>query len=57
MNSNTTINITEIESLYREHCRDNKVQDSKKEFSEFLKFLELDLYDWVRENLKEFKKQ
>ncbi len=57
MNSTTIINEAEIKSLYGEYCKENGVKISKKEFSKFLKFLEVDLYDWIKENLREFKKQ
>ncbi|MFH1968381.1 MAG: hypothetical protein ABIJ84_03270 [bacterium] len=51
----TIINISEIKKLFKEYCEENKMEFSAEKFSEFLKFLEVDFYDWVRENLKKFK--
>ena len=50
----TIINIPEIEKLFKEYCEKNKIEFSTKKFKEFLKFLEIDFYDWVRQNLKHF---
>lgn len=57
MKNNTIINILEVEKLFKEYCEENKVEFSKKKFEEFLKFLEIDFYDWVRQNLKHFYTQ
>ena len=54
MSQETIIKIKEIESLYREYCKESNINFSKDDFIEFLKFLEIDFYDWVRENLKYF---
>ncbi|MBA4320000.1 MAG: hypothetical protein C0412_16490 [Flavobacterium sp.] len=51
---NTIINISEIENLFREYCEENKTEFSSENFKKFLKFLETDFYDWVRQNLKHF---
>jgi len=56
MEQETTINISEIEKLFREDCEKNKMEFSYKKFIDFLKFLEIDFYDWVNENLKQFEK-
>ena len=50
----TIINIPEIEKLFKEYCEKNKIEFSAKKFKEFWKFLEIDFYDWVRQNLKHF---
>ncbi|PIV50606.1 hypothetical protein COZ73_00600 [Candidatus Falkowbacteria bacterium CG_4_8_14_3_um_filter_36_11] len=50
----TTINIPEIEKLFQEYCEKNKIEFSAGKFEDFLKFLEIDFYDWVRQNLKQF---
>ena len=50
----TAINIEEIRSIFKEHCEENKIEFSEEKFEEFLKFLEIDLYDWVRGNIKQF---
>ena len=54
---NTIINALEIKKLFRKYCRENKADFSKEESKKFLKFLETDFYDWVRENLKQFGNQ
>lgn len=54
---NIIMNISEIENLFREHIEQNKLEFSENKFKEFLKFLKVDFYDWVRENLKQFYKQ
>ena len=54
---NAVINISEIEKLFRGYCEKNKIKFSAKKFEGFLKFLEIDFYDWVRGNLNQFKKQ
>ena len=56
MKNNTIINISEVEKLLKEYCEENKIEFSENKFKEFLKFLEVDFYDWVRENLKQFHK-
>jgi len=55
MNKNSTIIKTdEILDVYKEHCKAEKKKFSKKDFAEFLRFLELDFYDWAKENLRQF---
>jgi len=53
MKNNTIINISEVEKLFKEYCEENKIEFSENKFKEFL---EVDFYDWVRENLKQFHK-
>jgi succinate dehydrogenase flavin-adding protein (antitoxin of CptAB toxin-antitoxin module) len=54
MKKETIINIPEIEKLFREYCAENKAEFSDERFIEFLKFLEVDFYDWVKGNIKQF---
>lgn len=54
---NTIVNILEIEKMFQEYCEKNNLEFSENKFEEFLKFLEVDFYDWVKENLKQFHKQ
>jgi len=42
----------EIKEVYKKHCEDNEIKFSEKEFKDFRNFLEVDLYDWMRENLR-----
>ena len=57
MNKEMIISISEIEKLFREYCEKNKIEFSAEKFEEFLKFLEIDFYDWVKQNLKHFYTQ
>ncbi len=57
MKNNTIINISEVEKLFKEYYEENKMEFSDEKFEEFLKFLEIDFYDWVKGNLNQFKKQ
>lgn len=57
MNNNKIINISEVEKLFKEYCEENKIEFSENKFEQFLKFLEIDFYDWVKENLNQFNKQ
>ncbi|NDK10317.1 hypothetical protein GW846_06100 [Candidatus Gracilibacteria bacterium] len=50
----TIININEIHSICKEYFEDNKIEFSEEKFEEFLKFLEIDFYDWVKENIRQF---
>ena len=55
MNQNSKIiTINEIRDVYEEFCKKEKKKFSEKDFAEFLKFLELDFYDWTRENLRQY---
>ena len=47
-----TIDKKDIEEIYKEYCEEVGIRFRKKEFGDFLKFLEIDFYDWVKENLK-----
>jgi len=57
MKNNTIINISEVEKLFKEFCEENKIEFSGNKFERFLKFLEIDFYDWVKGNLSQFNKQ
>ncbi|MBL7155075.1 MAG: hypothetical protein ISS88_01030 [Candidatus Portnoybacteria bacterium] len=55
MDKDSTItNINEIRSVYKEYCEKEGKDFNEKDFSEFLKFLEIDFYDWTRENLRQY---
>ena len=55
MNKNSTIIKTdEIRNSFKEYCKMEKRKFSEKDFAEFLRFIELDFYDWTRENLRQF---
>jgi len=55
MNKNSTIIKTdEIRNVFEKYCKVEKKKFSKRDFAEFLEFLELDFYDWTRENLRQF---
>jgi len=52
--SNNIISINEICDIYKEYCEEENKEFKKDEFERFLKFLEIDFYDWVKENLRQF---
>ena len=54
MKNNIVINTSEIKSVYREYCKKEKIKFSEKAFKRFIEFLEVDFYDWITENLKQF---
>jgi len=53
----TTINTDEILSIFKEYCTEKKFEFSEIKFVEFLRFLEIDFYDWVKENNRQFYQQ
>ena len=55
---NTIISIKEIRNVFKkEKCEEDNKKFSEKKFQKFLKFLEIDFYDWVKENIKQFYSQ
>lgn len=55
MNTNSRIiSISEIRDIFQEDCQSQEKQFKREEFVEFLDFLEIDFYDWVRGNLNQF---
>ncbi len=46
-----------IKKFYQEYCKDEGIKFSEKEFGAFLDFLDIDLYDWFKENINQFYKQ
>lgn len=46
------MNKKDIEEIYKEYCNEIGIRFRKKEFADFLKFLEIDLCDWIKENLR-----
>ena len=49
--------IDEIREIFKKDCKEDNAKFSETEFQKFLKFLEIDFYDWVKENLNQFYKQ
>lgn len=54
MKNNTIINISEVKQLFEEDCEESNMKFSENNFEEFLKFLEIDFYDWVKGNINSF---
>ena len=52
---NTIIKTPEIKQLFKEYCKENELEFSQNKFEIFLKFLEIDFYDWVKQNLKHYE--
>ena len=46
-------NMNELREVFNEYFAENP-NLHKDKFEEFLSFLQIDYYDWVRENLKQF---
>jgi len=53
-NKSIIINTDEIHNIFKEYCEKENKEFSESKFENFLEFLEVDFYDWVRENLKQF---
>ena len=53
----TVINIDEVRNIFKEYCEKENEEFSESKFEKFLEFLEVDFYDWVKENLKQFDLQ
>jgi len=53
----TVINTDEIRDIFKEYCNKENEEFSKSKFEKFLEFLEVDFYDWVKGNLKQFDLQ
>ncbi len=43
----------EIRKIYKEYCKEKNIKSSKTNLKDFIEFLEIDFYDWVRENLRQ----
>ena len=52
----TFIRFGDIKELYDEYCQNIGVKFDTKEFLAFLDFLKIDMYDWVKGNLRDFGK-
>lgn len=53
-NTQTIINIDEIRHQFKEYCKEHNLKYSDDNFQLFLNFLEVDFYDWIKDNLKYF---
>lgn len=56
----TIISLKQIRKFYKEECEKEELEDdgkkySEKEFEKFVEFCEIDLYDWLRGNLRYFQ--
>ncbi len=51
----TMISVKEMRTFYKEECEDGSIKFSEKEFEAFIQFCEIDLYDWLRSNLRYFQ--
>ena len=48
------INVKGILEIYKEDCEEDGETFKKKEFNAFWHYLEIDFYDWVSGNLRQF---
>jgi len=45
----------EIKDMFYEFVKESRIKRSKKKnFEDFIRFLEIDFYDWVKENLRNY---
>ena len=51
----TFISISEIRAFYKEKCIENEDTFSEKEFENFVKFCEVDFFDWLSSNYRYFE--
>ena len=51
------ININEIHNIFMQDCENRGEKFTDKVFQDFSQFIEIDFYDWVRENLRSFYQQ
>lgn len=51
----TILNHQNLKSTYRNLCKDDEVEFEVKEFEKFQQFLEIDFYDWVKENFNYYQ--
>lgn len=51
------INLDEIRNIFKENCEEEDRKFDEQKFQKFLEFLEIDFYDWTRENLRCFHRQ
>jgi succinate dehydrogenase flavin-adding protein (antitoxin of CptAB toxin-antitoxin module) len=56
MIKSTVINTDEIRNIFKEYCEKENTEFNEQEFQKFLEFLEIDFYDWMKENLNQFYK-
>lgn len=54
MKNNTIININEIRDVFKEYCEEENIEFNEKKFKNFLDFLEIDFYDWIKESFEQF---
>lgn len=47
---NNLLTTNTIREIYTNELDDLDIKFSPKEFKKFLKFLEIDIYDWIKEN-------
>lgn len=50
----TFISLKEMREFYKEGCKDDKKDFSKKEFEAFVSCCERDFHQWLSDNLKYF---
>jgi len=52
------VNNKKIKELFDEFVQENRIKKTrKKNFESFLEFLEIDFYDWIKENLRSYFKE
>lgn len=49
------INYQNLKSIYHDLCKDDKVEFEAVDFEKFQQFLEIDFFDWVKENFNYYQ--
>jgi len=49
------INVNGVLDMYKEDCADMDEPFNEEGYEEFIKYLEIDFFDWVRGNLHQFR--
>ena len=57
MSKNAFISVKEVEDVCKDYFKEVSTKFSKRDFKEFLKFLEFDFHDWVKGNLRYFNQK
>ena len=52
----TIINLPEIRSFFMGYCQNMEIRFSDELFNSYLSHLEIDFYDWLKDNAKSFDK-
>ena len=49
------MNLNGILDIYKDYCVSTGFAFKEEDYKEFIKYLEIDLFDWVKENIRQFQ--